>query len=221
MIYTRDCKGSTFGVSYRRSQLIAISIVDHLLVAAARLAASLTSIPATALLSGRRFVVSAVLVQVRHILPKALHRSFPQGILRTFSGRRALVASGRERSRSRWRTTSAPSPACSSASPPPPPPPPPSSPPSSSSVSYATDPSPSPSPSRYSTATSSSPSSSPSSPALFHGCHGLCFVHHVRIYIQAIITSVPLQDTIIQATFQGGVYLRKSISYATLLCLLI
>lgn len=193
----------------RRSRLIAISVVDHLLVAAARLAASLTSLPATALLSGRRFVVDAVLVQVSHVLPKALYRSLPQGILRAFLGR-ALVAPGREGSRSRsWRSSSSSSPA-----PPPPswasPPPPPSSPrcsPPPSDCSPCTTTSPSP---RYSSTPASSTTRTSSSPwsALFQGCYAAC--QHVRIHTQAIITAVSLQDTIVQATFQSSIYLQKS-----------
>lgn len=200
-----------------RSQLIAISVVNHLLFADARSeAASRTSIPA--LLSRRRFVVDVLLVRVSHILPKALHRSLPQGILRAFPG--ALVASGREGSRSRWRTFSFPSPSpsptsspTSSASPPSPPPPPSSCSSSSDSPSSATT---SPSP-WYSTTTSSPSSSSPSSPALFQGCY-VCFVQHVGINIQAIITTIPFQNTIVQATFQSSVYLQKKAFLMQLYC---
>lgn len=39
------------------------------------------------------------------------------------------------------------------------------------------------------------------------------FVQHVGIHIQAVKAMVSLQNTVVQATFQGSVYLRKDVVY--------
>lgn len=54
------------------SRLIAISVVNHLLVAAGRLTARLTSIPTATLVSGQ-CLISVLVIQISHVLSKAFY----------------------------------------------------------------------------------------------------------------------------------------------------